>query len=167
MSKVQRTLVVLKPDTVGRTIVGEIISRFERAGVHIAGIKMMRPDKAFLHHHYETIGQMISRRGQKPFDVTVEFMTKNPVIAMVLEGVEVIEFVRKLVGGTEPKSAAPGTIRGDYAHMSYGHADEENIGVANLIHASSNPEEAEVEIKHRFAPEEIFDYEPAHKAFTR
>jgi nucleoside-diphosphate kinase len=98
MSKVQRTLVVLKPDTVGRTIVGEIISRFERAGVHIAGIKMMRPDKAFLHHHYETIGQMISRRGQKPFDVTVEFMTKNPVIAMVLEGVEVIEFVRKLVG---------------------------------------------------------------------
>lgn len=85
MSKVQRTLVVLKPDTIGRTIVGEIISRFERAGIHIAGIKMMRPDKTFLHHHYEGIGQMISRRGQKPFDMTIEFMTKNPVIAMVLE----------------------------------------------------------------------------------
>ena len=62
MSKVQRTLVVLKPDTVGRTIVGEIISRFERAGIHIAGIKMMRPDKEFFHHHYESIGGMISRR---------------------------------------------------------------------------------------------------------
>jgi len=167
MSKVQRTLVVLKPDTIGRTIVGEIISRFERAGIHIAGIKMMRPDKAFLHHHYEGIGQMISRRGQKPFDMTVGFMTKNPVIAMVLEWVEVIEYVRKLVGSTEPKSAAPWTIRWDYAHMSFAHADEENIGVPNLIHASSNPEEAEVEIKHRFAPEEIFDYQPTHNVFTR
>ena len=167
MSKVQRTLVVLKPDTIGRTIVGEVISRFERAGIHIAGIKMMKPDKDFLYHHYETIGQMISRRGQKPFDMTVEFMTTNPVIAMVLEWVEVIEFVRKLVWGTEPKSALPGTIRGDYAHMSFAHADEVSVGVANLIHASSNAEEAEIEIKHRFAPEEIFDYEPVHKSFTR
>ena len=127
----------------------------------------MRPDKTFLHHHYEGIGWMISRRGQKPFDVTVEFMTTNPVIAMVLEWVEVIEYVRKLVGSTEPKSAAPWTIRGDYAHMSFAHADEENIWVANLIHASSNPEEAELEIKHRFAPEEMFTYEPAHRPFTR
>jgi len=85
MSKVQRTLVVLKPDTVGRTIVGEIISRFEKAGIHIAGIKMMKPDKEFFHHHYETIGQMISRRGQKSFDLVTEFMTQKPVVAMVLE----------------------------------------------------------------------------------
>lgn len=94
-------------------------------------------------------------------------MGQNPVVAMVLEGVEVIEYIRKMVGATEPKSAAPGTIRGDYAHMSYGYADEANVGVANLIHASSNTEEAELEIKHRFAPEEMFDYLPAHKAFTR
>lgn len=85
MSKVEKTLVVLKPDTIGRSISGEIISRFERAGLHIAAIKMLRPDKEFLYHHYETIGQMISRRGQKPFDVTIELMTKNPVIAIVLE----------------------------------------------------------------------------------
>lgn len=85
MNKVQRTLVVLKPDAIGRTIVGEIISRFERAGIHIAGIKMMKPDKDFLYHHYETIGTMISRRGQKAFDLTINFMTKNPVIAIVLE----------------------------------------------------------------------------------
>lgn len=85
MSKVQKTLVVLKPDSVGRSIVGEIISRFERAGLHIVAMKMVKPDKDFLHHHYENIGQMISRRGQKAFDVTLGFMTKSPVVAIVLE----------------------------------------------------------------------------------
>lgn len=127
MSKVQKTLVVLKPDTVGRSIIGEIISRFERAGLHIIGIKMVKPDKDFLYHHYETIGQMISRRGQKAFDVTIDFMMKAPMIAIVLEGVEVVEYVRKIVGVTEPKAAAPGTIRGDYAHISFGYADDVNI----------------------------------------
>lgn len=85
MAKLQRTLVVLKPDSVGRSIVGEIMSRFEKAGLHIAAIKMVKPDKDFLYHHYETIGQMISRRGQKPFDVTIDLMTKYPVVAMILE----------------------------------------------------------------------------------
>lgn len=165
--KVQRTLVVLKPDTIWRSISGEIISRFERAGLHIVGIKMLRPDKDFLHHHYETIGQMISRRGQKPFDVTIELMTKNPVIAMVLEWVASIEFVRKLVGSTEPKTAAPGTIRWDYAHMSFGYADTANIWVPNLVHASGNEEEAEKEIKHRFSEKELFSYNPVHHTFTR
>jgi len=127
MARLQRTLVVLKPDSVGRSIVGEIISRFEKAGLHIAAIKMVRPNKEFLYYHYETIGQMISRRGQKPFDVTLDLMMRNPVIAMVLEGVEVVEYVRKMVGSTEPKAAAPGTIRGDFAHMSFGYADEANI----------------------------------------
>ncbi len=167
MSKVEKTLVVLKPDTIGRSISGEIISRFERAGLHIAAIKMLKPDKEFLYHHYETIGQMISRRGQKPFDVTIELMTKNPVIAIVLEWVAAIEFVRKLVGSTEPKTAAPGTIRGDYAHMSFGYADTANIGVPNLVHASWNAEEAEKEINHWFSKEEIFDYKPVHCTFTR
>jgi len=123
----QRSLVVLKPDTVGRSIVGEIISRFERAGIRIAGVKMMHPNKDFYHHHYENIGKMISRRGQKPFDVTVKMMQTGPVIAIVLEGVEVVELVRKLVGTTEPKSALPGTIRGDFAHMSFNYADKQNI----------------------------------------
>lgn len=74
MTHVQRTLVVLKPDSVGRSVVGEIISRFERAGLHIVGMKMLRPDKEFLYHHYETLGKMISRRGQKAFDVTLKMM---------------------------------------------------------------------------------------------
>lgn len=167
MSKIQRTLVVLKPDTIGRSISGEIISRFERAGLHIAGIKMVKPDKDFLYHHYETIGQMISRRGQKPFDMVLSMMTKLPVIAIVLEWVWAVEYVRKLVGSTEPKTAAPGTIRGDYAHMSFDYADIANIWVPNLVHASGNTEEAEQEIKHWFSKGELFDYNPLHCAFTR
>ena len=163
----QRTLVVLKPDTVGRSIVGEIVSRLERIGLHIVGMKMLRLDKDFLFHHYETLGKMISRRGQKPFDVTVDMMMKGPVIAIVLEGVEAVEVVRKIVGTTEPKMAAPGTIRGDFAHMSFTYADGQDIGVPNLVHASGNAEEAEGEIKHWFKPEELFDHEPAHKLFTR
>lgn len=167
MSKVEKTLVVLKPDTIWRSISGEIISRFERAGLHIAGIKMIRPDKDFLYHHYENIGKMVSRRGQKPFDMTLELMTKNPVIAIVLEWVGAIEYVRKLVGSTEPKSAAPGTIRWDYAHMSFDYADEANVGVPNLVHASGDAEEAKAEINHWFKEEEIFEYTPVHHAFTR
>lgn len=164
---VQRTLVVLKPDTVGRSIVGEIISRFERVGLHLAAIKMARPDKEFLYYHYETLGQMISRRGQKPFDMTVKMMMRGPVVAMIREGVEAVEIVRKMVGTTEPKSAAPGTIRGDFAHMSFDYADKQGLGVPNLIHASGNVEEATAEIKHRFKESEIFDHETLHNAFTR
>jgi nucleoside-diphosphate kinase len=103
----ERTLVVLKPDSVGRSIVGEIISRFERAGLHLVALKMTKPEKDFLYHHYETIGKMISRRGQKPFDMTLDLMLQSPVIAMIREGVEAVSYVRKLVGSTEPKSAAP------------------------------------------------------------
>ncbi|EKD25643.1 MAG: hypothetical protein ACD_80C00009G0003 [uncultured bacterium (gcode 4)] len=167
MTHVQRTLVVLKPDTVGRSVVGEIISRFERAGLHIVGMKMVRPDREFLHHHYETIGKVLSRHGQKIFDITIKMMNTWPMVAIVLEWVEVVDYVRKIVGSTEPKSAAPGTIRGDYAHMSYGYADKVEIGIPNLVHASGNAEEAEVEIKHRFTAQELFDYDPLHKIFTR
>ena len=165
--KLEKTLVVLKPDSVGRSIVGEIISRFEKVGLHIAGVKMIRPDQDFLYHHYETLGKMISRRGQKPFDVTLQMMQMGPVIAIVLEGVGAVAQVRKMVGTTEPKSAAPGTIRGDYAHMSFDYADVQNIGVPNLIHASGDLDEATAEIKHRFDEKELFDYEPTHAKFTR
>jgi len=157
----------LKPDSIGRSIVGEIISRFERVGLHIVSMKMAKPDKDFLYYHYETLGKMISRRGQKPFDATLKMMGRWPVIAIVLEGIEVVEIVRKMVGTTEPKAAAPGTIRGDYSHMSFAYGDEQNIGVPNLVHASGNVEEAEAEIKHRFKKEELFEHETLHNAFTR
>jgi len=85
MTHLQRTLVVLKPDSVGRSIVGEVISRFERAGLHIVAMKMVRPDKEFLHHHYENIGKVLTRHGQKVFDITLKMMSTGPVIALVLE----------------------------------------------------------------------------------
>jgi nucleoside-diphosphate kinase len=99
--------------------------------------------------------------------VTLEMMVQGPVIAMVFEGVEAVALVRKLVGPTEPKSAAPGTIRGDYSHMSFGYADEAGKGVPNLIHASGDPEEAEKEIAHWFTGGELYSYEAAHEKFTR
>jgi nucleoside diphosphate kinase len=169
MSKelIQRTLILFKPDAVQRGIVGEILTRFERVGLKIIGTKMIFPNKEHYHKHYEGIGKMVTRRGEKAFDMALEFMTQGPVIAMVLEGVESVELVRKLVGGTEPKTALPGTIRGDYSHMSFGYADEHNVGIPNLIHASGSVEEAKREIEHWFADHEIYDYHSPREKFTR
>jgi nucleoside-diphosphate kinase len=167
MSNIQKTLVVFKPDTVQRGLVGEILTRFERVGLKIVATKMIAPDKAHYHKHYEEIGKMITRRGEQAFDVTLDMMTQGPVIAMVFEGVEAIALVRKLVGPTEPKSAAPGTIRGDYSHMSFGYADDAEKGIPNLIHASGDPEEAEQEIAHWFADSELYEYKALHEKFTR
>jgi nucleoside-diphosphate kinase len=167
MNNLERTLIVFKPDAVGRGIVGEILSRFERVGLKIVGTKMVQPDTKFFHHHYESIGTMITRHGQKIFDTTVAMMQGGPVIAVVLEGVDVVAVVRKMVGSTESKSALPGTIRGDYSHMSYAHADEQGIGLPNILHASGDKKEAELEIKHWFSNSEIFNYEAAHEKFTQ
>lgn len=169
MSKelVQRTLILFKPDTVQRGIVGEILTRFERVGLKIIGTKMIFPSKGHYHKHYEGIGKMVTRRGEKAFDMALEFMTQGPVIAMVFEGVEAVELVRKLVGGTEPKTALPGTIRGDYSHMSFGYADEHNVGIPNLIHASGSIEEAKQEISHWFSDFEIYNYTSPREKFTR
>lgn len=163
----ERTLIILKPDAVQRGIVGEIITRFERAGLKIVAAKMSAPDEAHYHAHYEDIGKMISRRGQKAFDVTLEMMQAGPVLAMVLEGVEAVALVRKMVGTTEPKAAAPGTVRGDYSHVSFAHADAEDMGIPNLIHASGDVEEAKKEIAHWFSENEIFEYYTVHEVFTQ
>lgn len=164
---VERTLIVFKPDTVQRGIVGEILTRFERVGLKIVATKMIAPSREHYYKHYEEIGKMITRRGQDKFDITLEMMIQGPVIAMVLEGVEAVELVRKLVGTTEPKSAIPGTIRGDYSHMSFGYADGKNVGIPNLIHASGDSEEAVQEIAHWFSDEELYDYEALNEKFTR
>lgn len=163
----ERTLIILKPDTVQRGIVGEILSRFEKTGLKIVGAKMLQPGQDHYHHHYETIGKLKTRRGDKAFNVTLEMMQTGPVLAFVLEGVEAVELVRKMVGPTEPKNAPPGTIRGDYAHVSFGQADKAQQGIANIIHASADPEEAEAEIGHWFSQSEIFDYEASHEKFTQ
>jgi len=163
----ERSLVVLKPDTVQRGIIGEIITRFEKTGLKIVGMKMLKPDYDHYYHHYENIGKMVSRRGQTAFDVTLDMMNAGPVIALVLEGVEAIELIRKIVGTTEPKSALPGTIRGDYAHMSFRHADKKKMGIPNIVHASGNKEEAEQEIAHWFSEADLYDYLTVHEKFTQ
>lgn len=164
---VEKTLIVFKPDAIQRGIVGEILTRFERVGLKIVATKMIAPTKAHYHQHYEEIGKMITRRGQKTFDITLEMMIEGPVIAMVLEGVEAVELVRKLVGTTEPKSALPGTIRGDFSHMSFGYADDANKGIPNLIHASGDVDEAQQEIDHWFSDAELYDYSVLNEKFTR
>lgn len=166
-SSVENTLILFKPDAVQRGIVGDILTRFERVGLQIVATKMIAPDKDHYHQHYEGIGQMITRRGQTAFDVTLDMMTEGPVIAMVFRGVEAVALVRKLVGTTEPKSAMPGTIRGDFSHMSFGYADTKEKGIPNLIHASGDVDEANKEIAHWFQPDEIYEYQSTHEKFTR
>lgn len=162
----ERTFVILKPDALQRAIIGEIVSRFEKVGLKIVAAKMAYPDKDHYYHHYENIGKMVSRRGQNAFDVTLDFMQTGPVIVMILEGVEAISLVRKMVGTTEPKSASPGTIRGDYAHISFNYANEEGVSIPNLIHASGDKADADKEIAHWFSKDEIFDYDTVHGKYT-
>ena len=163
----ERTLIICKPDAMQRGIVGEIITRFERVGLKIVATKMQAPDYDHFYKHYETIGQMISRRGQQAFDVTLELMQAGPVLAIVLEGVEAVETIRKMVGDTEPRSAMPGTIRGDYAHATFGAINGSGRGIANIVHASADLSEAKQEVAHWFSESELHGYEPVHARFTQ
>ena len=163
----ERTLIIFKPDTVKRGIVGEILTRFERVGLKIVAMKMLQPDYDHYYQHYENIGKMVSRRGKPAFDVTLEAMQEGPVIAAVLEGIEAVSLVRKMVGTTEPKAAAPGTIRGDYSHISFDHANKEGIATPNIIHASGDVDEAQEEVRHWFSESELFDYQTVHEQYTQ
>ncbi len=167
MAQVEKTLVLFKPDAVQRGVVGEILTRFERVGLKIVGTKMIAPDKDHYYKHYEDIGKMVTRRGEWAFNVALKMMMQGPVIAMVFEGVEAVSLVRKIVGDTEPKAALPGTIRGDYSHMSFSYGDKVDKAIPNLIHASGDPEEAEQEINHWFSDSELYDYSLMHEQFTR
>jgi len=163
----EQTLIILKPDAVQRGIVGEIVSRFERAGFKIVGAKMLEHDQEHYYEHYEGIGTLKTRKGEEIFNLQLQSMLEGPVIAMVLEGVEAVERVRKMVGDTEPSSAPPGTIRGDYAHVTFGHANKAGKNVANIVHASADLSEAKKEITHWFKPEELFSYKTVHEGFTQ
>jgi len=165
--RLEKTLIIFKPDSVLRGIVGEILARFEKAGLKIVGIKMVKPDEGHYFHHYENIGKVISRRGQKVFDNVLVMMMSGPVVVVALEGIEAVSLVRKMCGATESKSALPGTIRGDYSHMSFDYCDDINIAIPNVIHASGDTTDAEQEIKHWFAETEMFDYETVHEKFTQ
>jgi nucleoside-diphosphate kinase len=163
----EKTLIIFKPDAVQRGIVGEVLTRFERVGLKIVATKMLQPDYQHYYDHYEGIGTLKSRKGDDIFESQLKNMQQGPVIAMVLEGVDAVETVRKMVGDTEPKSAQPGTIRGDYAHVSYSQANQSGKSVSNVIHASAEADEAEKEIAHWFSDDELHSYEVVHEKFTQ
>ncbi len=154
----QRTLVLIKPDGVQRALVGKIISRFEDAGLKIIAMKMAWVDKNFAEKHY---GDVKQRYDQRILDNLVRYIREGPVIAMVIEGVEAINVVKKIVGVTYPNEAAPGTIRGDFAHMSKEHANKDDGKVGNLIHASTE-KDAEHEIALWFSKKEMHSYKTVH-----
>lgn len=135
----QRTFVAIKPDAVQRGLIGEIITRFERKGLKIIGLKIMQIDKETAEKHYaEHIG--------KPFfENLTNFITSGPIVAMVLEGKNAVEMVRKLMGATNPQNADPGTIRADYAHTME----------RNVVHGSDSVMSAEREISIFFNENEL------------
>ncbi len=156
----ENTLVLLKPDAVERALVGEIITRFEKVGLKIMGMKMIQIDSNFSKKHYAAHVEKAFYKGLE------DFMTSGPVIAMVIGGLHAVELVRKIVGGTEPKSAQPGTIRGDYSHHSYAYTDKKGIAIKNLIHASGDVTDAEQEIGLWFSDTELHEYQTVHEKHT-
>jgi nucleoside-diphosphate kinase len=156
MSAVERTLVLLKPDAVARGLAGRILQRFEDAGLKVVGTKMVLMDAELAKKHYFDLEE---RFGKSVFDVTANFMQTGPVIALVLEGVEAVANVRRLVGSTFPNQSPPGTIRGDFAHTSKAYTEAQHTVAANLIHASGNVEEAKYEVDLWFDSSELFEYQ--------
>lgn len=181
----ERSLVLLKPDTVQRSLVGEVIKRFENTGLKISAMKMIVPTEAQLLTHYNKDDAWYLRKGQGIVDeltaqgkeitkepieygkdiilTIVRYMTAAPVVAMILEGNKAVSVVTKIVGTTEPATSDVGTIRGDYTLDSYFHATFENRAVRNLVHQSESPEEAEREIAIWFKDEEVMDYVTAQE----
>lgn len=153
---VERSLVLLKPDAVARGLAGRIIARFEDAGLKIVGVKMKHMDADFARKHYFDLEE---RAGKTVYDTTAGFMQTGPVIAIALEGVDAVKKVRTIIGPTFPDQAAPGTVRGDFAHQTKASADVKGKAVMNLVHASGNSEEAKYEVGLWFDDTEQFEYE--------
>lgn len=162
-SGIQRTLVLLKPDAVARGLTGRVLARFDDALLKVVAAKMVWMDADLTRRHYFDLEE---RFGPDVYRSMAEFMQSGPVIAVVLEGVGAVPCVRKIVGSTYPDQAAPGTVRGDFAHMSKAYANASGLPVANLVHASGNAVEAEREIGVWFAKNELFDYPAAAQQFA-
>jgi len=179
--KEERTLVIIKPDGIQRTLIGEIIKRYERIGLKMVGIKMIVPTEELIEKHYTIDPEWRVKTGLKtikgytdkgltppstdPLQITakilknlINYMTKGPVIAMVWQGAHAVSIVRKITGGTEPLTSIIGTIRGDYVLDSYQMSDMDGRSVRNLVHASGSVKEAQDEIAHWFKKEELFNY---------
>jgi nucleoside-diphosphate kinase len=179
--KQEKTLIIIKPDGVQRTLIGEIIKRIERVGLKLVGIKMIIPNSEIIKKHYlvdpewlfkagtkslesyEKKGIKIDETdpvkiGEKILERLQKYMTSGPVIAMVWQGAHSVSVVRKIVGGTEPMSSDVGTIRGDLVLDSYSMSDFDTRSVRNLVHASGHVDEAEKEIDIWFKKDEMVEY---------
>jgi len=179
--KNEKTLVIIKPDGVQRSLIGEIIKRFERVGLKIVALKMFVPDAEQVRKHYTVDPEWIRKVGEKsiagyekkgltpPTNNPVEigekvlenltkYMSSGPVVGMVLQGVHAVGIVRKIVGGTEPLTSDVGTIRGDFVLDSYQISDTDGRPIRNLIHASGNTDEANAEINLWFNENEVIKY---------
>ncbi|MGM0629115.1 MAG: nucleoside-diphosphate kinase [Patescibacteria group bacterium] len=177
----ERTLVIIKPDGVQRSLIGEIIKRYERSGLKMVAVKMALPTEDQIEEHYSVDPDFKKKVGEKAIksykakgdnppsddpEVVGEsvikrlksYMTCGPVVLMVWQGAHAVELVRKITGGTEPRSSDVGTIRGDYVLDSYSMADSDDRAIRNLIHASGDVEEANKEIDIWFDEKEITSY---------
>ncbi|MFZ4456992.1 MAG: nucleoside-diphosphate kinase [Bacteroidales bacterium] len=138
----EKTLLLIKPSGVQRGLIGEVISRLEKKGLRVAGMKMMVMSEDLIKEHYAHLLD-------KPFFPKIKkSMTASPLIALCLEGAEAVDVVRKITGATNGREAAPGTIRGDLSSSIS----------ENIVHASDSKENADIEVKRFFRPEEIFEY---------
>lgn len=179
--KNERTLVILKPDGVQRSLIGEVIKRYEQIGLKLTAIKMMVATPELIEKHYtldpewRTVTGLKTIKGYKdkglkppsedPHEITakilknlMKYMTSGPIIAMIWEGAHAVSIVRKVTGGTEPLTSDAGTIRGDFVIDSYKMSDDDGRAVRNIVHASGSTKEAEDEIRHWFKPGEIMKY---------
>lgn len=178
--KKEQSLVILKPDTIQRSLIGELISRIEKTGLKISALKMFIAEEEKLWQHYNKDDKWFKEKGDKLVKIReaqampvekeaieygrdiikalVNFMSCGPVIAMVIEGNQAVGIVKKLVGGTEPLSSDVGTIRGDLTLDSYELANIDSRAIRNLIHCSDHPDEAKREIGLWFNAEEIISY---------
>ena len=152
---IERTLVLLKPDAVARGLTGRILARFEDAALKIVGVAMRQLDAEFTRKHSFDLDQ---RLGADIYNATATFMQSGPVIAVALEGADAVAAVRKMIGGTYPNEAAPGTIRGDYAHQTKASSQVSGKAVMNLVHASGNSDEAKYEVELWFSDDALHDY---------
>jgi nucleoside-diphosphate kinase len=145
----ERTLVLLKPGCLQRRIVGEVLNRFERKGLKIIALKLLRMDRPMVEAHYA------EHRGKDFYDKLAEYTLSGPVVALILEGEEAVSVVRRLTGPTSLGDALPGTIRGDYAARTR----------LNIVHASDSPAGAERECALFFKPGEICSWEDGNQAW--
>ncbi|MGC8710508.1 MAG: nucleoside-diphosphate kinase [Candidatus Micrarchaeia archaeon] len=181
----ERTLVLIKPDGVYRNLIGEVIRKFEQAGLKVVALKMLKPSKDLVGKHYYEDKEWLESMGNKsiasaekegkklaetPLEIgmrvrntLITYLAEKPVVAMIIEGNEAIFIVRKLIGSTEPRTADPGSIRGMFSSDSYQLGDLEGRSVRNIVHASGDKKDAEREIPIWFSKEEIIDYKSAEE----